>query len=71
MAELIYKINLASLRVKHIINIHGNLNKMPKNSIIIARKQGNFGNNFRDFYIRQGEDYSEEMKRVYRNEVIL
>ena len=71
LAELIYKINLAGLRVKHIISIHGNLNKNPKNSIIIARKQGNFGNDFRDFYIRQGEDYTDDMKRVYRNEVIL
>lgn len=71
LAELIYKINLAGLRVKHIINIHGNLNKNPKNSIIIARKQGNFGNDFRDFYIREKDDYSEDMKRVYRNEVIL
>ncbi|EFR33053.1 conserved hypothetical protein [Peptoniphilus harei ACS-146-V-Sch2b] len=71
LAELIYKINIAGLRVKHIINIHGNLNKNPKNSIIIARKQGNFGNDFIDFYIRQGEDYTDEMKIVYRNEVIL
>ncbi len=71
LAELIYKINLAGLKVKHIINIHGNNHKNPKNSIVISRKQGKFGNDFRDFYIRQGEDYTDEMKRVYRNEVIL
>ena len=71
LAELIYKINLAGLRVKHIVNIHGNLNKDPKNSIVIARKQANFGNEFRDFYIRKGESYTEDMERVYRNEVIL
>ena len=71
MAELIYKINLAGLRVKHIVNIHGNLNKDSKNSIVIAKKQANFGNDFRDFYIRKGESYTEEMERVYRNEVIL
>ena len=71
LAELIYKINLAGLRVKYIVNIHGNLNKDSKNSIVIAKKQANFGNEFRDFYIRQGDNYTEEMERVYRNEVIL
>ncbi|MDU5418257.1 MAG: methyltransferase, partial [Peptoniphilus harei] len=71
LAELIYKINLAGLRVKHIVNIHGNLNKDSKNSIVIAKKQANFGNEFSDFYIRQGDNYTEEMERVYRNEVIL
>ena len=71
LAELIYKINLAGLRVKHIVNIHGNLNKDSKNSIVIAKKQANFGNEFRDFYIREGDNYTEEMERVYRNEVIL
>lgn len=71
LAELIYKINLNGLRVKHIINIHGNLNKSPKNTIVIAKKQANFGNDFRDFYIRKGDRYTEEMERVYRNEVIL
>ncbi len=70
LAELIYKTNLTGLRVKHIVNIHGNLNKDPKNSIVIARKQGNFGNDFRDFYIREGDNYTEDMERVYRNEVI-
>lgn len=71
LAELIYKINMAGLRVKNIINIHGNKNKDAKSSIIIAKKQGNFGNDFRDFYIRDGLDYSKEMERVYKNEVIL
>lgn len=71
LAELIYKINVAGLKVKHIINIHGNTKKEAKNSIIIARKQANFGNDFRDFYIKNGEEYTDEMKKVYRNEVIL
>lgn len=71
LAELIYKINLKGLKVKHIINIHGNTKKEAKNSIIIARKQANFGNDFRDFYIKNGEEYTDEMKKVYRNEVIL
>lgn len=71
LAELIYKINLAGLKVKHIINIHGNTKKEAKTSVIIARKQANFGNDFRDFYIKNGEKYSDEMKKVYRNEVIL
>lgn len=71
LAELIYKINVAGLKVKHIINIRGNTKKEAKNSIIIARKQANFGNDFRDFYIKNGEEYTDEMKKVYRNEVIL
>lgn len=71
LAELIYKINVAGLKVKHIINIHGNTKKEAKNSIIIARKQANFGNDFIDFYIKNGEEYTDEMKKVYRNEVIL
>ena len=71
LAEVIYKINKNGLKVKNIINIHGNKNKEAKSSIIVAKKQANFGNDFRDFYIRQGEDYTDDMKRVYRNEVIL
>ena len=71
LAELIYKINMIGLKVKNIINIHGNTNKKSKTSIIIAKKQANFGNDFRDFYIRDGLEYTDEMKRVYRNEVIL
>ena len=71
LAELIYKINLTGLRIKHIINIHGNLNKNPKNTIVIAKKQANFGNDFRNFYIRKEDGYTEDMERVYRNEVIL
>ncbi|MGF0096631.1 tRNA1(Val) (adenine(37)-N6)-methyltransferase [Peptoniphilus sp. SGI.035] len=71
LAEVIYNINSAGLRVKNIINIHGNKNKKAKTTIIIAIKQANFGNDFRDFYIRSGLDYSEEMKKVYRNEVLL
>lgn len=71
LAELIYKINLAALKVKHIINIHGNTNKDAKSSVIIAKKQANFGNDFRDFYIREKEDYTDEMVKVYKNEVIL
>lgn len=71
MAEVIYKINKNGLKVKNIINIHGNKNKKAKSSIIVAKKQANFGNDFRDFYIRYGLDYTDEMKKVYRNEVIL
>ena len=71
LAELIFKINKAGLRVKNIINIHGNINKEAKSSLLIAKKQANFGNDFRDFYIRDGLDYTDEMKKVYRNEVIL
>lgn len=71
LAELIYMINMTGLKVKNIINIHGNTNKKSKTSIIIAKKQANFGNDFRDFYIRDAFDYTDEMKRVYRNEVIL
>lgn len=71
LAEVIYNINSVGLRVKNIINIHGNKNKNAKTTIIIAKKQANFGNDFRDFYIRDGSDYSDEMKRVYRNEVLL
>ena len=71
LAEVIYKINKNGLKVKNIINIHGNKNKKAKSSIIIAKKQANYGNDFRDFYIRDGLEYTDEMKRVYRNEVIL
>lgn len=71
LAEVIYKINNSGLKVKNIINIHGNKNKKAKSSIIIAKKQANYGNDFRDFYIRDGLEYTDEMKRVYRNEVIL
>ena len=71
LAEVIYKINKNGLKVKNIINIHGNKNKKAKSSIIVAKKQANFGNDFRDFYIRDGLDYTDKMKRVYRNEVIL
>lgn len=71
LAEVIYKLNKKGLKVKNIINIHGNKNKKAKSSIIVAKKQANFGNDFRDFYIRDGLDYTDEMKRVYRNEVIL
>ncbi|WP_019124385.1 tRNA1(Val) (adenine(37)-N6)-methyltransferase [Peptoniphilus grossensis] len=71
LAEVIYMINKKGLKVKNIINIHGNKNKKAKSSIIIAKKQANFGNDFRDFYIRDGLDYTDEMKRVYKNEVIL
>ena len=62
---------MAALKVKHIINIHGNTNKDAKSSVIIAKKQANFGNDFRDFYIREKEDYTDEMVKVYKNEVIL
>ena len=71
LAELIFKINKAGLMVKNIINIHGNISKEAKSSIIIAKKQANYGNDLRDFYIRDRLDYSDEMKKVYRNEVIL
>ena len=71
LAELIFKINKAGLKVKNIINIHGNISKEAKSSILIAKKQANFGNDFRDFYIRDGLDYTDEMKKVYRNEVML
>lgn len=71
LAEVIYKVNKNGLKVKNIINIHGNKNKKAKSSIIVAKKQANFGNDFRDFYIRDGLEYTDEMKRVYRNEVIL
>lgn len=71
LAELIYKINDKGLRVKNIINIHGNRDKESKNSIIIAKKQGNFGNEFRDFYIREEDNYTEEMQKVYANEVLI
>lgn len=71
LAEVIHKINKNGLKVKNIINIHGNKNKKAKSSIIVAKKQANFGNDFRDFYIRDGLEYTDEMKRVYRNEVIL
>ena len=57
--------------MKDIVNIHGNKNKKAKSSIIIAKKQASFGNDFRDFYIRDGKNYTLEMERVYRNEVIL
>lgn len=71
LAELIYKINEKGLRVKHIINIHGNREKEAKNSIIIAKKQGNFGNKFLDFYIREKDNYTVEMQKVYANEVLI
>jgi len=71
LSELIYIINKNNLKVKNIINIHGNINKDSKNTILIAKKQANFGNDFRDFYIRNNEEYSDEMKKVYENEVLL
>ena len=71
LAEITYKINKSGLFVKDIVNIHGNKNKKAKSSIIIAKKQASFGNDFRDFYIRDGKNYTLEMERVYRNEVIL
>lgn len=71
LAEAIFKINKNSMKVKSIINIHNEFNKSSKSSIIIAKKQANFGNTFIDFYVNNEGDYTEEMKKVYENEVLI
>lgn len=71
LAEAVYKINRNSMRVKSIINIHNEIYKPSKSSIIIAKKQANYGNTFRDFFVRKNGSYSDEMLKVYENEVLL
>ncbi len=71
LAEAVYKINQNSMRVKSIINIHNEVYKPSKSSIIIAKKQANYGNTFRDIFVRNNGDYSDEMLKVYENEVLL
>lgn len=71
LAEAIYKINENSMRVKSIVNIHNEAYKSSKSSIIIAKKQANYGNTLREFYVRCNGEYSHEMKKVYENEVLL
>lgn len=71
LAEAIYKINENSMRVKSIVNIHNEVYKPAKSSIIIAKKQANYGNTLREFFVNCNGKYSQEMQKVYENEVLL
>lgn len=72
LAELIYNLELNNLKVKELIFLKKNINSASKLVILRCRKQANFGNNIREFYLYENSDeLSSDMKRVYDNEVIL
>lgn len=70
LSEICYLLESYKLRVKNIVVVQHRRNKMSHFSIIRAVKSGQFGNHFRHFYVMEEDDFSDEMKKVYANEVI-
>lgn len=70
LSEICYLLEDCHLRVKHIVAVSHQKGKQSHFSILKAVKSGRFGNHFRNFYVLEQGELSEDMKKVYANEVI-
>lgn len=71
ISELIYYLNLYKLKVKDMIAVKPNLEKPALHFILRCRKDAKFGNFYREFIVHESDYYSEQMLKVYNNEVLL
>lgn len=71
ISELIYSLEEHNLKVKDVIFLKKNISTISKVVILRCKKQANFGNALREFCLYNGDSYSTEMEKVYKNEVII
>lgn len=71
ICELIYYLNDNNLKIKDLIAVKPTIGKDARHFICRCRKPANFGNFYREFIVHDKDGYSQEMKRVQNNEVLL